>query len=114
MTEEITANYPNVKVVETIYMDQFDDLKIQAAADELGVTKEQLAEWTVESSGQTPADEGEEAYVGRGAHETGRYSRCRGRDDRCGCGCPLYGKIPEPEGLFCGKCRCGFTGNGCF
>lgn len=44
---EITANYPNVKVVETIYMDQFDDLKMQAAADELGVTKEQLAEWTV-------------------------------------------------------------------
>ena len=34
---------------------------MQAAADELGVTKEQLAEWTVESSGQTPADEGEEA-----------------------------------------------------
>ena len=61
VTEEITANYPNVKVVETIYMDQFDDLKMQAAADELGVTKEQLAEWTVESSGQTPADEGEEA-----------------------------------------------------
>ena len=25
------------------------------------MTKEQLAEWTVESSGQTPADEGEEA-----------------------------------------------------
>ena len=43
MTEEITANYPNVKVVETIYMDQFDDLKMQAAADELGVTKDQLA-----------------------------------------------------------------------
>lgn len=61
VTEEITANYPNVKIVETLYMDQLDDLKMKAAAEELGVTKEQLAAWTVESSGQTPADEGEEA-----------------------------------------------------
>ena len=95
-------------------MDQFDDLKMQAAADELGVTKEQLAEWTVESSGQTPADEGEEAMSEEVRTKLEDIRAVRGRDDRCGCGCPLYGKTPEPEGLFCGKCRCGFTGNGCF
>lgn len=57
VADELAANYPEVKIVETIYMDQLEELKMQAAAEELGVTKEELAAWTVESSGQDTAEE---------------------------------------------------------
>lgn len=39
---EISANYPQINVVETIYMDQLDSLKEQAAAEQLEITPEQL------------------------------------------------------------------------
>lgn len=62
VTEEITANYPNVKVVETIYMDSLTILRCRLQPTETrGDEMSSLPEWTVESSGQTPADEGEEA-----------------------------------------------------
>lgn len=57
--KEISDNHPNVSVVETIYMDRLDELKREAAAEELGVTAEQLAEWTDAASGlEEPADSG--------------------------------------------------------
>ena len=40
-TDEITANHPGVSVVETIYMDQLDEMKRQAAAEQLGVSSEE-------------------------------------------------------------------------
>ncbi len=51
--DEISASHPNVSVVETIYLDQIDELKRQAAAEELGVTQEQLAQWSEAASGLT-------------------------------------------------------------
>lgn len=57
--KEISDNHPNVSVVETIYMDRLDELKREAAAEELGVTAEQLAEWTDAASGlEESADSG--------------------------------------------------------
>lgn len=44
ITEEIKQNHPDVSVVETIYMDQFDELKKEIAAEQIGMTKEELAE----------------------------------------------------------------------
>lgn len=49
--EEISANHPDVTIVETIYLDQMDELKRQAAAEQLGVSAEQLAQWSAEASG---------------------------------------------------------------
>lgn len=51
--EKISADYPEVTIVETIYMDKLDELKRQAAAEELNVTPEQLAQWTEAASGLT-------------------------------------------------------------
>ncbi len=48
---ELSAEHPGVSLVETIYMDQLDELKRQAAAEELGVTAEELAAWTEAASG---------------------------------------------------------------
>lgn len=60
--KEISDNHPNVSVVETIYMDHLDELKREAAAEQLGVTAEQLAEWTEAASGlEESADSGSEA-----------------------------------------------------
>ena len=44
ITEEIKENHPDVSVVETIYMDQFDELKKEIAAEQIGMTKDELAE----------------------------------------------------------------------
>ncbi len=49
--EEIEENHPGVSVVETIYMDQIDQIKREAAAEELGVSAEELEELTAEASG---------------------------------------------------------------
>ena len=58
----IETDHPNVSVVETIYMDRLDELKRQAAAEELGVTAEELATWTEAAAGLESAggDEGTE------------------------------------------------------
>lgn len=42
LKEEIASNHPEVSVVETIYMDQLDELKRSAAAEQLGVSQEEL------------------------------------------------------------------------
>ena len=49
--QEISENYPDVSIVETIYMDQIDQLKREAAAEELGVSAEQLEQWSEAASG---------------------------------------------------------------
>ncbi len=54
--QEITENHPGVSVVETIYMDQIDQFKRSAAAEELGVSAEELAAWTAEASGEGEAE----------------------------------------------------------
>ena len=48
---ELSAEHPGVSLVEIIYMDQLDELKRQAAAEELEVTAEELAAWTEAASG---------------------------------------------------------------
>ena len=58
--QEISENHTGVSIVETIYMDQIDELKREAAAEELGVSAEDLATWTAEAAGeQTALDEAE-------------------------------------------------------
>ena len=57
--DEISGNHPNVTIVETIYLNQIDDLKRQAAAEELNVTPEQLAQWSEAASGLTDAESGD-------------------------------------------------------
>lgn len=53
--EEITSGHPNVTIVETIYMDQLDGLKRQAAAEQLNVTLE-TEEETSDQESQTAVD----------------------------------------------------------
>lgn len=48
---ELSADHPGVSLVETIYLDQLGELKRQAAAEELGVTPEELTAWTEAASG---------------------------------------------------------------
>lgn len=55
--QEISENHPGVSIVETIYMDQIDELKRKAAAEELGVSAEELAAWTAEAAGEQEAIE---------------------------------------------------------
>lgn len=57
-TSEISENYPQINVVETIYMDQLDSLKEQAAAEQLEITPEQLeaARAAVAAESQDPAN----------------------------------------------------------
>lgn len=43
VTEEIKANHPDVSVVETIYVEELDQLKRKAAAEQLGMSAEDLA-----------------------------------------------------------------------
>ena len=69
---QVTAGHPGVTVVETIYMDQLDDLKQQAAAEQLGVTKEQLDAWVEAASGvntEAAADAAKEEQAGTGQPE---------------------------------------------
>lgn len=63
--QEIEENHPGVTVVETIYMDQMDQLKRQAAAEDLGVSSEELKQWSEAASGlqteaETSGDAGED------------------------------------------------------
>ena len=53
--QEISENHPGVSIVETIYMDQLDELKREAAAEQLGVSAEELAAWTAEAAGEQTA-----------------------------------------------------------
>ena len=55
---EVENSHPGVSVVETIYMDQLDDLKQQAAAEKLEVTAEELETWINEASGVSAGDDG--------------------------------------------------------
>lgn len=48
---ELSQNHPGVQIVETLYMDKLNDLKRQAAAEQLGVSSEQLQQWTTDASG---------------------------------------------------------------
>ena len=66
--QEISENHPGVSIVETIYMDQIDKIKREAAAEELGVSAEELAAWTAEAEGgQTAADEAQSESDGTDA-----------------------------------------------
>ena len=49
--KEISDNHPGVSLVETLYMDQIDQLKRTAAAEQLGVTAEELETWTTQAAG---------------------------------------------------------------
>lgn len=49
--QEIEEAHPGVTVVETMYLDQMDELKRQAAAEELGVSAEELEQWSEAASG---------------------------------------------------------------
>ena len=49
--QELPADHPGVSIVETIYLDQLEEMKRQAAAEELGVTPEELNAWTEAASG---------------------------------------------------------------
>ena len=40
---ELAVNHPNVTVAETLYLDQLDEMKKQIAAEQVGVTPEELA-----------------------------------------------------------------------
>lgn len=59
--KEIEEKHPGVKVVETIYLDQMDQLKRQAAAEELGVSADQLKQWSEEASGLQTEEAGGDA-----------------------------------------------------
>lgn len=54
---EIQANYPDVSVVEIVYMDKLDEMKRKAAAEQLGITEEQLAELTAAAAGENVQSE---------------------------------------------------------
>ncbi len=63
--QEVSAEHPGVSIVETIYMDQLDEMKRQAAAEELGVTLDELAAWTEAAAGlgAEPESETEEEPI---------------------------------------------------
>ena len=68
--QEISENHPGVSIVETIYMDQLDELKREAAAEQLGVSAEELATWTAEAAGeQTAIEEAETVADGTDGDE---------------------------------------------
>ena len=68
--QEISENHPGVSVAETIYMDQIDELKRAAAAEQLGVSAEELATWTAEAAGeQTAIEEAETVADGTDGDE---------------------------------------------
>ncbi|HJA12467.1 MAG TPA: substrate-binding domain-containing protein [Candidatus Mediterraneibacter merdipullorum] len=63
-TEEIQKNHPGVSVVETIYLDRLDELKRRAAAEELGVTQEQLDAWSEAASGLADEEDSSRGNAG--------------------------------------------------
>ena len=68
--QEISENHPGVSIVETIYMDQIDELKRAAAAEQLGVSAEELTTWTAEAAGeQTAIEEAETVADGTDGDE---------------------------------------------
>lgn len=68
--QEISENHPGVSIAETIYMDQIDELKRAAAAEQLGVSAEELATWTAEVAGeQTAIEEAETVADGTDGDE---------------------------------------------
>ena len=68
--QEISENHPGVSIAETIYMDQIDELKRAAAAEQLGVSAEELATWTAEAAGeQTAIEEAETVADGTDVDE---------------------------------------------
>ena len=68
--QEISENHPGVSIAETIYMDQIDELKRAAAAEQLGVSAEELATWTAEAAGeQTAIEEAETVADGTDGDE---------------------------------------------
>ena len=68
--QEISENHPGVSIAETIYMDQIDELKRAAAAEQLGVSAEELAAWTAEAAGeQTAIEEAETVADGTDGDE---------------------------------------------
>ena len=68
--QEISENHPGVSIAETIYMDQLDELKREAAAEQLGVSAEELAAWTAEAAGeQTVIEEAETVADGTDGDE---------------------------------------------
>lgn len=68
--QEISENHPGVSIVETIYMDQIDELKRGAAAEQLGVSAEELTTWTAEAAGeQTAIEEAETVADGTDGDE---------------------------------------------
>lgn len=58
--EEIESGHPQVTIVETIYMDQLEEVKREAAAEELGVSQEDLKTWTAAAAGAGDASGTEE------------------------------------------------------
>lgn len=54
--EKIQTEHPGVSIVETLYLDQMDTLKRQAAAEELGVSAEELAQWSDAAAGLETED----------------------------------------------------------
>ena len=68
--QEISENHPGVSIAETIYMDQIDELKRAAAAEQLGVSAEELTMWTAEAAGeQTAIEEAETVADGTDGDE---------------------------------------------
>lgn len=68
--QEISENHPGVSIAETIYMDQIDELKRAAAAEQLGVSAEELTTWTAEAAGeQTAIEEAETVADGTDVDE---------------------------------------------
>ena len=63
LKEEIASNHPEVSVVETIYMDQLDELKRSAAAEQLGVSQEEL-EAAMEGDSSEEEEQEESAAAG--------------------------------------------------
>lgn len=49
--QEIRDGHPQVTVAETIYLDQMDQMKRQAAAEQLGVSEEEMEQWSQTASG---------------------------------------------------------------
>lgn len=73
-TEEIRTEHPDVTVAETIYLDQMDQLKRQAAAEELGVSAEQLEQWSEAASGLGTEAENTDNAAEKESGESGEIS----------------------------------------
>lgn len=74
--QEIEENHPGVTVVESIYLDQMDQLKRQAAAEELGVSADELNQWSEAASGLQDEEQtnGEENAAEESDGEAGSIS----------------------------------------